>query len=68
MLDIAIMRQRLTDGYIDYDTTVQFPFGYGLSYTNFDWEVEKTELGDIGGTINIDVKLPIPAMLQEKMS
>ena len=45
------------DGYIDYDTTVQFPFGYGLSYTNFDWEVEKTELGDIGGTINIDVKV-----------
>lgn len=45
------------DGYIDYDTTIQFPFGYGLSYTTFDWEVEKTELGDIGGTIQIDVKV-----------
>ena len=23
------------DGFIDYDATVQFPFGYGLSYTDF---------------------------------
>lgn len=24
------------DGFIDYDSTVQFPFGYGLSYTSFE--------------------------------
>ena len=24
------------DGFIDYDQTVQFPFGYGLSYTTFE--------------------------------
>ncbi|WP_099467236.1 glycoside hydrolase family 3 protein [Konateibacter massiliensis] len=27
------------DGFIDYDETVQFPFGYGLSYTSFDEQI-----------------------------
>ncbi len=45
------------DGFIDYDETVQFPLGYGLSYTTFDWEVGETKLGEVGGTISVDVKV-----------
>ena len=29
------------EGYLDYDATVQYPFGYGLSYTSFEWSVSK---------------------------
>lgn len=28
------------DGYINYDEAVIYPFGYGLSYTNFSWELK----------------------------
>ncbi len=45
------------EGYIDYDTTVQFPFGFGLSYTSFDWEVVSSKFGDTHGDIEIQVKV-----------
>lgn len=45
------------DGFLDYDATVQYPFGYGLSFTDFDWEVTGTELGNVGGQISVAVKV-----------
>ena len=43
------------EGIIDYDTTVQFPFGYGLSYTNFDWKVGSSTLGGTHEDIKVEV-------------
>lgn len=43
------------EGFIDYDESVVYPFGYGLSYTDFSWEVADQRLGDVDGTIEVDV-------------
>lgn len=50
-------------GYIDYDATVQYPFGYGLSYTDFEWTVSKVlingneKYGDV--TLGADDKIAV---------
>ena len=40
-----------------YDGVVQWPFGYGLSYTTFDWKVTRTKLGGVHEDIEIDVQV-----------
>ena len=38
-----------------YDDVVQFPFGYGLSYTNFEWSNPVWTVGEKGGEISVKV-------------
>lgn len=45
------------EGFIDYDNAVVYPFGHGLSYTDFVWEVTEQDLGDTTGKIIVDVKV-----------
>ncbi|HEY0215576.1 MAG TPA: glycoside hydrolase family 3 C-terminal domain-containing protein, partial [Cellulomonas sp.] len=45
------------EGFIDYDEAVVYPFGYGLSYTDFTWTVTGTEAGAVDGTIAVTVEV-----------
>ncbi|MCD8340977.1 MAG: glycoside hydrolase family 3 C-terminal domain-containing protein [Clostridiales bacterium] len=57
-----------TEGYWDnisneygegYDGVVQYPFGYGLSYTEFEWEIVDATSGELSedGTVSVTVKV-----------
>lgn len=41
------------EGIIDYETTVQYPFGYGLSYTSFTQKMG--EIAEQDGKLTVDV-------------
>ncbi|MDC4232918.1 glycoside hydrolase family 3 C-terminal domain-containing protein [Actinomyces sp. B33] len=45
------------EGFIDYDRAVVYPFGYGLSYTDFSQTVVGQDFGGVDGQISVDVEV-----------
>ncbi len=43
------------DGFIDYNNTVQYPFGYGLSYTEFSETLDKVSFDGTNITVDVTV-------------
>lgn len=53
--DYYLPEATYTFDFTDYSSVVQYPFGYGLSYTSFDWEL--VNAGENDGTISMEVKV-----------
>ena len=45
------------EGFLDYEEAVVFPFGHGLSFTEFEWEVLSSSVGNLQGDIEITVRV-----------
>ena len=43
------------EGLIDYDAEVQYPFGHGLSYTTFSFDVTVTNTGSVAGKDVVEI-------------
>lgn len=58
------------EGFIDYDSVVQYPFGYGLSYSSFEWSVTKIALNgkeqSYGGATSVDADTTISVTVEVK--
>ena len=46
-----------TEGFVNYDDAVVYPFGYGLSYTNFSQSIVDSTLGAVDGEVSVDVEV-----------
>ncbi|MCG2803391.1 MAG: glycoside hydrolase family 3 C-terminal domain-containing protein [Cellulomonas sp.] len=45
------------EGFLSYDDAVVYPFGYGLSYTDFAQKITGTEKGAVDGKISVTVEV-----------